>query len=286
MNDKSSLDHALDAYAPLEIAARIESSGVAKANLPLIPLLALGVLAGSFIAFGAMTYTLVITGSELGFGPTRALGGIAFSLGLILVIVAGAELFTGNNLITMAWADGKVSSSALLRNWGLVYVANFAGSLGAVVLVYLAGTLSLDAHAVGVTALKIALAKVELPFWQALFRGILCNALVCLAVWLSFSARRVGGKILAIVFPIAAFVALGFEHSIANMYAIPIGLLAAHDPVIVAAAALSTDALTALTVSGFLTNLVAVTIGNIIGGGGFVALVYYLIYIRGRKRPS
>ena len=286
MSDKSSLDHALDAYAPIEIAARIESAGVAKANLPLIPLLALGVLAGSFIAFGAMAYTLVITGSELGFGPTRALGGVAFSLGLVLVIVAGAELFTGNNLISMAWADGKVSSAALMRNWGLVYVANFAGSLGAVVLVYLAGTLSLDAHAVGVTALKIAVAKVELPFWQALFRGILCNALVCLAVWLSFSARRVSGKILAIIFPISAFVALGFEHSVANMYAIPIGLLAAHDPVIVAAAALGADALAKLTVGGFLTNLVAVTIGNIIGGGGLVALVYYLIYIRGREPTS
>lgn len=166
----------------------------------------------------------------------------------------------------------------------LFYFANFAGSLGAVALVYLAGTLSLDSHAVGVTTLEIARAKVDLPFWQALFHGILCNALVCLAVWLSFATRRVSGKILAIIFPTAAFVALGFEHSVANMYAIPIGLLAAQYPTIVAAAAVAGDALAKLTVAGFLANLVAVTLGNIIGGGGLVALVYYLIYIRGRDR--
>jgi formate transporter len=255
----------LDAYAPAQIALLVEQGGVAKVRLSAVQTATLGALAGAFIAFGAMFYTLTITGADLGFGPARLLGGVAFSLGLILVLVGGAELFTGNNLIVMAWAERKVTSRQLLRNWGLVYVANFVGALGAVALFYLAGALDLSGGAVGQTAARIAEAKLNLDFSTAFFRGILCNALVCLAVWLSFAARDVAGKILAIIFPISAFVALGFEHSVANMFLIPIGMLANGG---------------GIDMVPVLRNLLPVTLGNIVGGSGFVALTYWLVYLR------
>ena len=247
MTDKDTPQYGLlDAYTPAKIAERIEAAGVAKAALPVGKLFMLGLLAGAFIAFGAMWFTVTMTGNMLGFGPARLLGGAAFSLGLILVVIAGAELFTGNNLIVMAWADGRVSLSRLLRNWTIVYLANFIG-------------------AVGETAAKIAAGKVALPFAEAFFRGVLCNALVCLAVWLSMAAHSVSGKAIVIVFPIAAFVALGFEHSIANMYFIPVAMMHGAE---------------GITLAGLAGNLVPVTLGNIVGGGGFVALVYWVIYGR------
>jgi formate/nitrite transporter len=257
-----------DAHSPREIAALVEGVGVAKARLPVLDTLALAVLAGAFIAFGAMFATLVTTGNDIGFGVNRLIGGVAFSLGLILVVVGGAELFTGNNLIVMAWADRKITVRQLLRNWALVLAGNFTGAVGAAVLVYLSGVLQLGEGAVAESASKIASAKVALPFAEAFFRGVLCNALVCLAVWLCFAAHTVSGKILAIIFPITAFVALGFEHSIANMYFIPLGWLLDADGV---------------TLASFLGNLVPVTLGNIVGGSIFVALVYWLIYLR---RPA
>ncbi len=214
-----------------------------------------------------MLFTLVMTGSDLGFGLSRWIGGIAFSLGLVLIIVGGAELFTGNNLIVMAWAERNISTYQLLRNWVIVYVANFAGAIGCVVLVWFSGTLGLGAGAVGETAAAIAAGKVELGFGEAFVRGVLCNTLVCLAVWLCFSAHRVAGKVLTIVFPISAFVALGFEHSIANMYLIPVGMLAGTGGVDAAA---------------FAGNLIPVTLGNVVGGSGFVALTYWIVYLRGR----
>ncbi len=258
----------LDAYAPAQIAELVEQVGERKAGLPLLSTLVLGLLAGAFIAFGAMFYTLVVTDSALGLGPTRLLGGLAFSLGLILVVVAGAELFTGNNLIVMAWAERRVSTLLLLRNWGLVYLGNLVGSLGAALAMHLSGALSIGGGATAETAAAIALAKVGLDPLEAFFRGLLCNALVCLAVWLSFAARRVSGKILAIVFPITAFVALGFEHCVANMYLIPVALL---------------QGVEGLTIAGFLANLIPVTLGNVVGGSCFVALVYWVIYLR---RPA
>ena len=256
-----------DAYPPAQVALLVEQVGVKKATLPPVPTLALGVLAGAFIAFGAMFSTLVLTGSPLGFGPGRALAGLAFSLGLVLVVVGGAELFTGNNLVVMAWADRKITTAQLARNWALVYVANLVGALGTALMVLWSGTLGLGGGAVAQTAIAIAEAKVALGFTEALFRGILCNVLVCLAVWLSFAAHDVPGKVLAIIFPISAFVALGFEHSVANMYLIPIAMLVGADGV---------------TLAGFVANLVPVTLGNIVGGGVFVALIYWLIYLRGR----
>lgn len=258
-------DNAHEAHSPREIARLVEAVGVAKARLPALGTLVLGILAGAFIAFGAMFFTLVTTGNDLGFGINRLIGGVAFSLGLILVVVGGAELFTGNNLIVMAWADRKITLRQLLRNWGLVFVGNLAGAFGAVVLIYLSGVLQLGDGAFAASASAIATAKVALPVTEAFFRGILCNILVCLAVWLCFAARTVSGKILAIIFPIAAFVALGFEHSVANMYFIPLGWLLEADGV---------------TLASFLGNLIPVTLGNIVGGSVFVALVYWMIYLR------
>ncbi len=255
-----------DAYAPAEIALRVEKVGVAKARMTLIQTATLGVVAGAFISLGAALFTLVMTGNEFGLGPGRLLGGVAFSMGLILVVVGGAELFTGNNLIVLAWADRLVTTGELLRNWVIVYLANMVGALGTVVLIHLSGVLELGGGQVAQTAVAFAEAKVGLGFVEALTRGILCNVLVCLAVWLCFAARTVSGKILSIVFPIAGFVALGFEHSVANMYLIPIGWLAGGDGV---------------TLMGFLGNLVPVTLGNIIGGGVLVAAVYWLVYRRG-----
>jgi len=256
-----------DAYPPAQIALLVEQVGVRKATLPAVPTLALGVVAGAFIAFGAMLYTLVMTDNPMGLGPGRLLGGLAFSLGLILVVVGGAELFTGNNLVVMAWAARKITGGELARNWTLVYLANLAGSLGSAIMVHWSGTLEVGGGAVADTARAIAQAKVALGFTEAFFRGVLCNVLVCLAVWLSFAAHDVPGKVLAIVFPISAFVALGFEHSVANMYLIPVGMLLGADGV---------------TVAGFVASLVPVTLGNIVGGGVLVALVYWLIYLRGR----
>ena len=250
----------IDAYAPAEIAARVESAGMVKANLPLKKLFTLGLLAGIFIAFGGAFFTLTITGSTLGFGPTKLLGGAAFSLGLILVVVAGAELFTGNTLIVMAWADGDVTLAALLRNWTVALVANAAGAIAIALLVFYSGTL--DAGGVRETAVRIAEGKLNLDFLEAFIRGILCNALVCLAVWLTFAARRVSGKAVAVIFPITAFVALGFEHSIANFYLIQVGMLAGAQG----------------TLGDIAGNLVPVTLGNIVGGAGGVAAVYWIIY--------
>jgi formate/nitrite transporter len=256
-----------DAYPPAQVALLVEQVGVKKATLPAVPTLALGLLAGAFIAFGAMFSTLVMTDNPLGFGPGRLLGGLAFSLGLVLVVVGGAELFTGNNLVVMAWAARKITSAQLARNWTLVYAANLVGALGTALMVLWSGVLELGGGAVAETARAIAQNKVALGFTEAFFRGILCNVLVCLAVWLCFAAHDVAGKVLAIIFPISAFVALGFEHSVANMYLIPIAMLAGAEGV---------------TAAGFLANLVPVTLGNIGGGGVFVALIYWLIYLRGR----
>ncbi len=256
-----------DAYSPEQIALKVEAIGIRKAAAPVVPTVTLGVLAGAFIAFGAVFYTAAITGADAASGPVRILGGIAFSLGLILVVVAGAELFTGNNLIVLGWADGRITTRRVLRNWMLVYVANFIGAIATAFLVHWSGVCSNSGGGLGKTAIAIALAKTELGFSQAFFRGILCNTLVCLAVWLCLAAHDVTGKMLAIVFPITAFVALGFEHSVANMYLIPIAMLTGAD----------------ITPSAFVANLVPVTLGNIVGGSVFVAIVYWLAY---RLRPD
>jgi formate transporter len=266
----------LDALPPAEVARKAAAVGEAKVAMPGLSVFVLAVLAGAFIALGAVFATTVMAGgAELPFGVTRLLGGLAFSLGLILVVVAGAELFTGNNLVVMAWASRRVSTRSLLANWALVYAGNFVGAFGTVLLVYLGRQYELGGGEVGETAVRIAEAKTSLGFVQAIALGALCNALVCLAVWLTYSARTVTDKILAVIPPIAAFVAVGFEHSIANMYFVPIGLLV-RDEVDVQGLELDDLGWKAFV----LDNLVPVTIGNVIGGAVMVGAVYWLVYLR------
>jgi formate transporter len=280
-------EHGLDALLPPEMARQAEQVGRAKATAPLSRLIPLAVLAGAFIGLGAVFSTTTVTGTAgvLPFGVARLLAGVTFSLGLILVIVGGAELFTGNNLIVMAWAARDVSTAQLGRNWLVVYAGNFVGAVATAGLVFASGQYLFAQGAVGATALAIANTKCAFGFWEALFLGIMCNALVCLAVWLTYSARTTTDKILAIVPPITAFVAAGFEHSIANMYYIPLGLL-----IKLAAPATFWQAIgkgpadyPALTLQGFLVgNLLPVTLGNIVGGALLVGAVYWFIYLRPR----
>ena len=282
MSDNHGLS--IDSLMPAEMAAKAEAIGIKKANSPFLVLFVLAILAGAFIALGAMIATVVGTGASgiLPFGVTKLLMGLVFCLGLILVIVGGAELFTGNNLIAMAWASRKVSTLALLRNWFIVYLGNFVGSLGTALIVFLSKQYEFSSGAVGAMMLSISNGKIGYTFVQAIFLGILCNVLVCLAVWLTYSARSTTDKIMAIIFPITAFVAAGFEHSVANMYFIPLGLLIkGFDPAFTATASLE---LSKLTWGNFLfKNLLPVTIGNIIGGAVLVGLVYWLVYLRNRK---
>lgn len=254
----------LDPYTPAEMALRVEAGGVAKAALPAGRAFALAVLAGAFVGLGALLSTLAGTDTGLGYGPTRLLAGIAFSLGLILVVVGGAELFTGNALLVMAWAEGKVGTAALLRNWLVVYLGNFAGALATAFGVYRSGVMGLGSGRITVTAVAIAQSKVALGWEQAFLRGVFCNALVCLAVWLGFSARTTTDRILCVIFPITAFVAAGFEHSIANMYFLPLGHWLGGG----------------LDGAACLRNLVAVTLGNVAGGALLVGALYWFIYLR------
>lgn len=258
-----------DAYPPHAIARKVESLGVAKAHADTLTLLVLAVLAGAFVSLGALLFTVVVTDSTLGFGPTRLLGGVSFCLGLVLVVVAGAELFTGNNLIAMAWASRLVGTRDVLRNWLLAYVGNVVGCLGTVLLVVWADVAGLGSGAIGETATRIARAKADLPLAEAFVRGILCNALVCLAVWLAIGARSVTDKILAVIFPITAFVAIGFEHSIANWFFLPFGLAVGVPGVV--------------SVAGAGRNIAAVTAGNVVGGTLLVAGVYWVAYLRGER---
>ena len=288
----------IDALLPAEMARRAEYLGVRKAEMPALKVFTLAILAGAFIALGAIFATTIwsggmtITGADgaafstgLPYGVTRLLGGVAFCVGLILVVIGGAELFTGNNMIVMAWASRKITSKALLRNWGIVYLGNFVGSIGTAVMLLVSKQYTFSEGAVGITALKIANTKAGLDFLPALALGILCNALVCLAVWMTYSARSVLDKIAAIVFPISAFVAAGFEHSIANMYFVPIGLfIKTFDPTFMASEAVVKAGLdlSGLTWGNFLlNNLLPVTIGNIIGGAVLVAAVYWFVFLRG-----
>ena len=260
-----------------EIARATLEMGERKAQLGVAQTLVLGILAGMYIALGALFYTIVTTAPALGFGPTRLLGGLVFSLGLILVVIAGAELFTGNSLIIVATLAGRVSLGRLLRNWALVYLGNFIGSLLVAILVWGSGVWRFSGAGVGSHMVEIAAAKAALPAVEAFTRAIFCNLLVCLAVWMALGAESVAGKILAIVFPITAFVAMGFEHSVANMYFIPMGLCLKGQAEIQALAA------EGLTWAGFFHNLGWVTLGNIIGGGLLVGALYFLVWLR---RPS
>lgn len=276
----------LDALPPPEMARTAEQVGVTKAGQDTATMFALSVLAGAFIAMGAVFATTTTAGGgNLPDGVVRLLGGLTFSLGLILVIVAGAELFTGNNLIVMAWASRRVSTVRLLRNWVIVYTGNFVGAIATAALLYAGRQYEFGNGAVGAQAVSIAATKTGYGWWQAVVLGAFANALVCLAVWLCYSARTTADKVLAIIPPIAAFVAAGFEHSVANMYFIPYGLFVKSNEAFVASQPGLPD-LSDLTWGSFLwANLAPVTIGNIVGGAGMVGAIYWFVYLRPRAAP-
>jgi formate/nitrite transporter len=253
-----------DAYKPGEIAELVAAGGVAKAALPFGQLLTLAILAGAFIGLGAAAWLMVMTGADPTFGPHRLLGAVVFCLGLILVIVGGAELFTGNALMVMAAVEGRIAPRALLRNWAIVWLGNLVGAAGLAVAFHLAG---LTSAPWGEMAAAVGAAKAEGSAVPWVVKGALCNALVCLAVWLTVSARDTAGKILAILWPVSAFVLLGLEHSVANMFLLPAGWLAGGD----------------VPVAGAAGNLFWVTVGNILGGAGGVALAYRYAYLEHRK---
>lgn len=268
--------YGFDVFSPKEIAARVENSGVAKARLPWLSMFMLSVMAGVFIGLGAVYFVIIRSDASVGFALKQSLGGVSFSLGLFLVVVAGAELFTGNNLLAMAWADRKISTRELLQNWMIVCCGNFVGALGLAILIYFSGHAEMNHGAIAQEYLHIAITKTTMPFWTALFRGILCNLLVCMAVWMALAGRSVVDKAVAIVFPISAFVAAGFEHSIANMFFIPLAML------LQTSGQFDTN-LAPITWLGFLSNMLPVILGNILGGSVLVGLVYYIIYLRKPK---
>lgn len=274
-----------DALLPPDMALACEAAGATKAGRDVLALIILGLLAGAFIALGAIFMTVVVTGAgDLPWGVGRLLAGLVFSLGLILVIVGGAELFTGDSLMIVACASRRITLAALLRAWSLVYIGNIIGAIGTAALVFLAGQHGFNDGAVGKTALSIASSKASLETVPLFFLAVLCNVLVCLAVWMSFGARSITDKIVVIVPPIAAFVAAGFEHSIANLYFLPYALAikawASADFWI--AIGQDATAYAGLTISSSIHNIVVATVGNLVGGSLMVGAVYWFVYLRRR----
>ncbi|MGE0735475.1 MAG: formate/nitrite transporter family protein [Alphaproteobacteria bacterium] len=291
MNDSppSSRRGALETLMPPDMALACEVAGVAKARRDVTSLFVLGILAGAFVAFGAIFMTVVVTGSgDLPWGVVRLLAGMSFSLGLILVIVGGAELFTGDSLMIVACAGKRISPAALLRAWTIVYLGNIVGALGTAALVFAAGQHGFGGGAIGKTALTVAAAKAALPTFQLFVLAVLCNVLVCLAVWMSFGARSLADKVLVIVPPITAFVAAGFEHSIANLYFLPYALAVKYwaGPEFWTAIGQTADSYAGLTVVRTLHNIAVATAGNLIGGSLLVGAVYWFVYLRGRTGQS
>ncbi len=265
-----------DILSPIEMREKVILSGILKNKLPFGQLLLLSILAGAYIAFGAIFSSVIALGmpGNWPYGIMKTLQGLAFSLGLILVVVGGAELFTGNNLMVIAWLDKKINSLAVIRNWSIVFLGNFIGSIGIALLLILSRQYLVSDGELGKSILNLATLKLSYPFYRALVLGVLCNIMVCLAVWLTYSGRSTIDKILAIIFPISFFIAAGFEHSVANMYIIPAALiLQGIDPVFTANSGVIIDGLT--WSSFFINNLAPVTLGNILGGTLFVGFLYF-----------
>lgn len=268
---------------PAEVAAAVTNMGKTKADLPIATMIIMGIFAGAYIGFGAQLCTMVLTGTApvLGVGVAKLLGGSVFSVGLMLVVIGGAELFTGNNLMIVGMVSGKITAKEVAVNWFFVYVANFLGSMVLVYMMYKSTLWTTGGNLNAATALGIAVGKVNLTFSEAFWRGVGCNWLVCLAVWLAVAAKDVGGKILGIFFPIMAFVASGFEHCIANMYFIPYGIFLKNDAALTEIVAGFGAKADALTWSGFVVNnLVPVTLGNIVGGAIFVGFAYFMVFAK------
>ncbi|MEF3245194.1 MAG: formate/nitrite transporter family protein [Caldisericaceae bacterium] len=271
-------------FPPKEVAQKLCEAGVSKCRLPILKMFVLAILAGVYIAFGAQLFLLVSSDTTLGFGFTRFLSASVFTVGLMLVVVAGAELFTGNNLVLIAALDKKAKWSELLKNWVVVYIGNFVGSILIAAFLFWSGTWAFNGNLVGANSLKVALSKTTLTFGQAFFRGILCNWLVCLAVWMAMSSKDIIGKLFAIYFPIMAFVASGFEHSVANMFFIPYGIFLKSIPEVVQATGKTLTDFASLNFGSFITvNLIPVTLGNLVGGAFFVGFVYWLVYLMNKN---
>src|SRR3954464_6374493 len=263
----------LQAYSPAEIKEAVEKVGVKKANLPFLASFMLAIIGGGSVGFGALYYTIVASDAQLSFATVRVVGGMVFSLGLALVLVGGAELFTGNNLIVMAWASGKVSTGTMLRNWTIVWFGNLVGALGLIVLVFYSHHLDMNDGRIGLSVLNTAAGKIRPDMMTLFFKGVLCNVLVCAAVWLAYAGRSVTDKMIAVMLPVSAFIAAGFEHCVANMYFLPLAWLlvrTGHTPE-------GFDS-SAITATGILHNLVPVTLGNVVGGAGMVGIAYWTIY--------
>jgi len=263
----------LDCYSPAEIQDKVEKLGVKKARLPFLASVILAMVAGGGIGLGGLFFSIVLADPGLGFAVQRVLGGVVFSLGLSIVVIGGAELFTGNNLIVMAWANRQIKTRELAKNWTIVWIGNLIGALGLVFLVYMSHHWAMNHGAVGAAVIKLAIAKITPDMTTIFFKGILCNLLVCLAVWLSYAGRSVADKIAGLTLPVAAFVAAGFEHCVANMYFLPLAWVLVHTGHAPAGLDVSM-----ITLGGIAHNLIPATLGNIVGGGGFVGLVYWAVY--------
>jgi len=272
-----------DCLTPNNVAHELADSVMPmKASFRKSKVFVLAIAAGAFIAFGAQVSLTVMTGTEnISWGLAKLIGAMTFATGLMMVVLTGAELFTGNVMMTFAVIENRVKFSKLLRNWTLVYIGNFIGSIILATLIYFSGCSHNSHEALGVMGLTTAYNKAALPFIEAFTRGILCNWLVCLAIWMASSSRHVIGKIFAIFFPIVTFVASGYEHSIANMYFLTNGLFLKHTPTIVAASNFTSEQLSELTIkSCIVNNLVPVTLGNLVGALVFVVLLFWTAYLR------
>lgn len=274
----------IDAYSPSQMASRIDAVAAVKAEYSTAQTFWMGINAGVYIGLGAQFATLVISDSTLHFGLTSIIAGIVFTLGLILVVVGGAELFTGNCLIIIGYVDKRITNKEVLKNWSISFTGNLIGSLMLVWWMYQSHQWEFFHNMVGAKALLIANQKVNLSFEAAFARGVLCNSMVCLAVWLCFSARNVADKIVSLTFPVAGFIASGFEHCVANMYFIPMGVVLRRNSDVVAAAekmAGKTLDLSQLNWTGFfINNQFPVILGNIVGGVILVGIAFWFIYLR------
>lgn len=264
-----------DALTPSQIESKVESASIGKATMPKLKLFVLAMFAGAFVALGAAFFTVVMGDGNLGFAAQRLLGGLVFCLGLELVLLCGAELFTGNALMVLGKVSGKIGWRGIAYNWAMVWLGNFAGALLMVALIFGSNLQALNSGAVGDAMVSIAAGKIS-PSWGTLFcKGVLCNMLVCLAVWIGFGARTTVDKVVGVILPVSAFVVMGFEHCVANMFFLPMGLAAK-----AVGFGVSVAGADALNLSGMFYNLSAATLGNIVGGVLIVVVGYWIAYGR------
>ncbi len=262
-----------DAFSPREVARKVENIGVSKARAPIVETVMLGMLAGGFVGLGGLYATLVTADTEMSLAAVRILAGVVFAIGYMMAVLSGAEVFTSNNLLAMSWAARKISSFELLRNWTLILLANGIGAFGLVILFLVSGLPAHDNALLGERALEIAVTRLSRPFSQVFFLAVLGNLFVCIAAWIAMEGRSITDKIIALILPLSALGALDLEHVLATLYYLPRALMtAAYYPEI------AVPGMEVLTWGGFLLNLLAVTLGNIVGGTFMVALVYHVVY--------